>query len=289
MEKNPDVSLRRLNNDIRILPRIKVLNEEFLGSFFPINDSLIQRSEAMHTYDEIKNGTSVIIHGKAGCGKSGVAFELANKLKSEGITYLALRLDRRTPETNAEHYGKILCLSASPMFCLDSISPNNEAVLILDQLDAVRWTNTHSSISLAVCKEIIDEIAHLNKKRAKKLSLVVICRTFDYRNDRGISNLLKAKSDKSSEIEWKEVEIGELDDSTVADIVGSKYESMPSKLKNLLRTPNNLYIWTNIKNKESLSAIKSTSDFVNTWWKELRENYASQGNDVNQLVSLKIE
>ncbi len=287
LEKNPDVSLRKLNNDVRILPRIKVLNEEFLGSFFPINNSLIQRMEAMHIYDDIINETNIIIHGKAGCGKSGVAFELANKLKSDGITYLALRLDRRAPETNAEHYGKILGLSASPVFCLDSISPDNEAVLILDQLDAVRWTSTHSSVSLAVCKEIIDEIAHLNIKRAKKLSLVVICRTFDYRNDRGVSNLLKAKSDNSSKIVWKEVEIGELDDLTVADIVGSKYESIPSKLKDLLRTPNNLYIWTNIKNKESLSAIKSTSDFVNTWWKELRENYVSQGNDVNQLVSLK--
>jgi hypothetical protein len=287
LEKNPDVSLRRLSNDVRILPRIKVVNDEFLGSFFPINDSLIQRPEAMYIYDEIKNGISVIIHGKAGCGKSGIAFDLANKLKSEGITYLALRLDRRTPETNAEHYGKIIGFSASPVFCLDSISPDNEAVLILDQLDAVRWTTAHSSKSLAVCKEIIDEIAHLNIKREKKLSLVVICRTFDYRNDRGISNLLNAKSDKSSEIKWTEVEIGDLDDSTVANIVGSKYESMPSKLKDLLRIPNNLYIWTNIKNKDSLSAIKSTSDFVNTWWKELMKNYDSQGNDVIQLVGLK--
>lgn len=287
LEKNPDISLRRLNNDVRILPRIKVLNEEFLGSFFPINGSLVQRSEVMYIYDEIKNGTSVLIHGKAGCGKSGVAFELANKLKSEGITYLALRLDRRTPETNAEHYGKILGLSASPVFCLDSISPDNEAVLILDQLDAVRWTSAHSSISLAVCKEIIDEITHLNNKRAKRLSLVVVCRTFDYRNDRGISNLLKAKSNNNSEIEWRTVEIGELDDSSVAVIVGSKYESIPLKLKNLLRTPNNLYLWTNIKNEASLSAIRSTSDFVSTWWKELKESYASQGNDVNQLIVLK--
>lgn len=287
LEKIPDISLRRLNNNVRILPRIKVLNEEFLGSFFPINDSLIWRSEVIYTYDEIMNGTSVIIHGKAGCGKSGVAFELANKLKSEGITYLALRLDRRAPETNAEHYGKILGLSASPVFCLDSISPDNEAVLILDQLDAVRWTSAHSSISLAICKEIIDEITHLNKKRAKRLSLVVVCRTFDYRNDRGISTLLKSKSDKNSGIEWKEVEIGELDDPIVADIVGSKYDSLPSKLKDLLRIPNNLYIWTNINNKESLSTIKSTSDLVSIWWKELRERYASQGNDVNQLVGLK--
>ncbi len=287
LERNPDISLRRLNNDIRILPRIKVLNEEFLSSFFPINSSLIQRSEVMYAFDEIMNGTSLIIHGKAGCGKSGVAFELASKLKSEGITYLALRLDRRTPETNAEYYGQILGLSASPMFCLDAISPDNEAVLILDQLDAVRWTSAHSSISLAVCKEIIDEITHLNKQRAKKLSLIVICRTFDYRNDRGISNLLKVKSDKNSVIEWKEVEIDEIDDPIVADIVGSKYESLSSNLKGLLRIPNNLYIWTNINNKESLSTIKSTSDLVSIWWKELRERYALQGNDENQLVGLK--
>ena len=287
LEKNPDVTLRRLNNDVRILPRIKVLNDEFLGSFFPINDSLIQRPEAMYIYDEIMSGASIIVHGKAGCGKSGVAFLLANKLKSEGFTYLALRLDRQTPETNAEHFGKILGLSASPVFCLDSISPDNEAVLILDQLDAVRWTSAHSSRSLTVCKEIIDEIDHLNKGRAKKLSLLVICRTFDFRNDRGISNLFKAKSDKSSAIEWKEFEIGELGDSTVEEVVGAQYLVIPPRLKILLRNPNNLYIWTNIKNKESLSAIKSTSDFVNAWWKELRENYSSQGNDVSQLIGLK--
>jgi hypothetical protein len=35
------------------------------------------------------------------------------------------------------------------------------AVLILDQLDALRWTRSHSANSLGVCKAIVRELRNL--------------------------------------------------------------------------------------------------------------------------------
>lgn len=286
LEKNPSVKLRKLNRDGKLLPRIKVLNKEFSETFSPIAGELMRRTEATEVYERIKEGTSVIIHGRAGCGKSGVVFELANMLENDNVTYLALKLDIRTPSISAEHYGKEVDLPASPVLCLDAISSGNNAVLILDQLDAIRWTVTHAGKALAVCKEMIDELRNVNRRRQRKIALVFVCRTFDYKNDRGISDLLKNETDKTGEIRWKEVEVGEFTDLTVEDIVGDGYKTMPLKLKELLRTPSNLYIWTRVENKNSLSATKSTSDFVSAWWEELRENY-SQQHDVKEIDEIK--
>lgn len=288
LESVADISLRRLNNDDKILPRIKILNEEFLASFSPINNSLIHRSATNECYSEITDGHSYVFHGSAGCGKSGIAYQLASMLKDNRIAYLALKLDRRTPVNSAEHYGKSLGLPASPTFCLDAIAADNKAVLILDQLDAVRWTSAHSSTALDVCKEIIDEIVQLNKTRKKKVSIVVVCRTFDFKNDRGIRKLFEKKTDNTlPSIEWRNKVITELGDEDVKLIIGDTYSGLSTKLKSLLRNPNNLYIWTNIEIKDTVSTIKSTGDLVSAWWSELREKYGISGTDVNQLTILK--
>jgi len=282
-----DISLRQLHRNQRILPRIRRLNEEFLESFTPINKALIPRLEAGDCYSGVENGHSYILHGRAGCGKSGVVYQLARMLDDTDIAYLALRLDRRFPDNSAERYGEGLGLPASPALCLDAIAVDNEAVLILDQLDAVRWTSAHSGTALDVCKEMIDEVAQLNKMRQKKISVVVVCRTFDFKNDRGIQSLFEQKNESNVGIKWNEKLISELDDETVEHIVGDPYVKLSPKLKSLLRNPSNLYIWTNIGGKAAVGSIKTAGDLVEMWWRELRKKSAVIGVSDQQLVTLK--
>lgn len=74
------------------------------------------------------------------------------------------------------------------------------AVIILDQLDALRWTQAHSGEALTICFQIIKELKQINKEREKPISIVFVCRTYDLNNDAAISNLFNDE-------DWKKIEI----------------------------------------------------------------------------------
>lgn len=282
------ISSRQLYKDGRIIPRFEYLNSEFASSFMPINNSIIHRTESDSCYKEILNGTSIIIHGKAGSGKSGCILELLNQLKEDDIVHLALKLDRRIPEHTSEQYGQSLGLRASPIFCLDAVSKDREVVLILDQLDAIRWTNNHSRTALEVCKEMIREANYINKNRKKKIIIAFVCRTFDLKNDRGIKSLFSINEEKKGDyISWKDIIIGEMNDENVRTIVGDAYNGLSKKLQILLGTPSNLYIWSNLEEKARSNTYITSSDLIKQWWEQLRYNCEKMSISTIQLNELK--
>lgn len=286
-DKNqPDSSFRELHRDERIIRRIEYLNTEFDSTFHKINNRFLNRKESEKCYEELLNGNSVVIHGKAGSGKSGSIIELKNRLKKENIVHLALKLDRRVPENSSNNFGKQLELPASPVYCIDTMAKEKEAVLILDQLDAIRWTNSHSSTALEVCKEMINEVKNINMKRDKKLTLVFVCRTFDFQNDNGLKQLFSNMSPDTKKIAWKEIKMSDLNDQTVKEVVGVTYDNLSIKLKTLLKTPSNLYIWSNLEEDRRLNTFKSSIDLISEWWKQLRLNCERLGvssSDINEL------
>ncbi|MED0773813.1 hypothetical protein [Bacillus siamensis] len=287
LESQPDISFRQLHKDERIMPRIEYLNNEFDSAFVKINNSLMHRQESEKCYKELLNGNSVIIHGKAGSGKSGCVIELRNKLKEKNIVHLALKLDRRVPEYSSNNYGDQLGLSASPVFCIDAVSKDKEAVLILDQLDAIRWTNNHSSTALEVCKEMIAEVNNINKERDGKITLVFICRTFDFQNDNGIKQLFSKMNTNYKEDTWKEIIMSDLDNDSVKEVVGETYNNLSTKLKLLLKTPSNLYIWSNLEEERKSNTYISSSDLIKQWWTQLSINCEIMGVFINDLNELK--
>ncbi|MFC3040410.1 hypothetical protein ACFOGI_09080 [Virgibacillus xinjiangensis] len=287
LESQTDISFRQLHKDERIIPRIEYLNAEYDSAFVKINNSLIHRQESEKCYKEFLNGNSIIIHGKAGSGKSGCVIELLNKLKEENIVHLALKLDRRIPRNSSNNYGEQLDLPASPVFCIDAVSKDKEAVLILDQLDAVRWTNNHSSTALEVCKEMIAEVNNINKERDRKIIIVVVCRTFDFQNDNGIKQLFSKVDTNIREDTWKEIIMSDLDNENVKEVVGETYNNLSIKLRALLKTPSNLYIWSNLEEKRQTNTFISSSDLIKQWWMQLSINSEILGISINDLNDLK--
>ncbi|PFB62842.1 hypothetical protein [Bacillus cereus] len=287
LESQPGILFRQLHKDERIMPRIEYLNTEFDSAFVKINNALIHRQESEKCYRELLNGNSVIIHGKAGSGKSGCVIELRNKLKEKNIVHLAIKLDRRVPEYSSNNYGDQLGLSASPVFCIDAVSKDKEAVLILDQLDAIRWTNSHSSTALEVCKEMIAEVNNINKERDRKITLVFICRTFDFHNDNGIKQLFSKVENNNKEDMWKEIMMSDLNNEDVKEIVGETYNNLSTKLRTLLKTPSNLYIWSNLDEKRKSNTYISSSDLIKQWWNQLSINCEIMGVSIADLNTLK--
>lgn len=266
------IKLSNLAYDETILPRIQELNEEFNSFFRPINDEMISREEYKICEDIINKGESVIISGKAGYGKSGIVQLIAENCRNNEIPYIAIKLDKRIPENNTDEWGKKLGLPASISYCLDSISKERKAVIILDQLDALRWTQANSIDSIFVCKQLIEEVERINSKRENKISIILVCRSYDLKYDNNIKSMLNDEKKK-----WNKIEVEKFPDEIVRNIVGEQYENNSKKLNELLQIPSNLYIWCHLDKSKIYDNCFTTNKLIEEWWNQLLD----KSSDVN--------
>lgn len=269
--KEKNIKFKNLPNDERIIPRLLELNQEYKTTFVPLNNGLIKRKEFSICREEIDLGKSLIIHGKAGRGKSGCTVDIINYCQELTIPYLAIKLDKRIPNGTAEMWGKDLGLPASIAHCIHSVSKNERAVIILDQLDALRWTQAHSRDALLVCSHIINQVERLNFERKNNISVVFVCRTYDLDNDNNIKSLFKNNDKKEEGIQWNKVQVNELDEELVKEIAGRRYEQLTNKLKEILRIPSNLYIWQRLDPSKEYAECSTASNLVSEWWGQLSE------------------
>lgn len=274
--KNSGIALRSYNLDDRILPRIDTLNSTYWGTYLPINNYLIHRSATDAVLKEIEGGHSVILCGKAGSGKSGCIQEVIEKLKATHTLYLSIKLDKYTPIASADEFGRSIGLPESPVFCLKSLSAGTSSVLILDQLDSLRWTDKHSAVALDVCKEMIAQVAAINRSKDGSLSIVFVTRTFDYENDAGIKALFTNR-DPEKDIAWKTITVDPLTDNEVEQVVGKQYTLLSSRLKVLLRTPSSLYVWSRLDDNAKTNSISSIDQLLTLWWDQLVQRGVSSG------------
>lgn len=281
------IELRNLISDRRILPRIDELNLEYERCFSKIDGNLIIRNEFSICRKIIESGESVIIHGKAGRGKSGCTVDIINYCKDNKIPYLAIKLDKRVPKGTAEIWGQGLGLPTSIAHCVHSISNNKNAVIILDQLDALRWTQTHSREALMICEQIIGQVTKLNLERRNNISVVFVCRSYDLENDNNISQLFKESETKNNLIKWNKIQIDDLNNEIIRPIIGERYNQLTIKLKEVLRIPSNLYIWKQLDPQKNYAECSSTSHLVSEWWDQLSEKSSMLGLDEIELNKIK--
>lgn len=279
------VSPRVRMGDTRIVPVIHRLNKRFVDSYDPIQGNLFHRESTERLIHEIDAGKSVVLHGKAGVGKSGCVRELINYLESNHIDYLAIQLDKHIPHDFADKYGESLGLPGSPVSCLSAISGSKPCVLILDQLDALRWTAMHSSSALDICKEMIEQARAINKHASGHISVVFSVRTFDYENDAGIQSLFSEEEQDDRESSWSEINVGSLTDDEVKQIVGDEYDKLTGRVKELIRVPSSLYVWLKLDSKRRTNQIASSQEMVRSWWSQIQDNYAAAGHNGDSLAS----
>lgn len=279
------VSPRVRMGDTRIVPVITRLNKRFVDSYDPIQGCLFHRESTERIIHEIDAGKSVVLHGKAGVGKSGCVRELINYLESNHIDYLAIQLDKHIPHDFADKYGESLGLPGSPVSCLSAISGSKPCVLILDQLDALRWTAMHSSTALDICKEMIEQVRAINKHASGHMSVVFSVRTFDYENDAGIQSLFNEEEQEERDSSWSEINVGILTDDEVKQIIGDEYDKLTGRVKELIRVPSSLYVWLKLDSKRRSNQITSSQEMVRSWWSQIQDNYAAAGHNGDSLAS----
>lgn len=140
-------SFKTYPSDPHISSIIATLNNEFDHSIEPylISQQNIQRAEFSNTLDTVNNNPLTIIKADAGVGKSAFLLDLKKHFVRSGAIILPIRLDRRVPEKNLDQFGKDLGFPYSPIACLEKYGQGQEIIILLDQLDALRWTALHSS------------------------------------------------------------------------------------------------------------------------------------------------
>jgi hypothetical protein len=239
---------RQLAHDERVAPGIESLQAQFIESIESdlIAGHLIHRAETDAILNALTESTLVALHGSPGRGKTGVLFELARTCAEREWLCLALRLDRQEPRDTPRRFGLDLGLPESPVRCLAEMAGDRPAVLILDQLDAIRWTSRHSLNAFEVCKSLVREVRSLRSLGAP-ISVVVACRTYDMQNDPEIKNWLASEKAKDGSV----VEIGvePLSNETVASVVesvGHDPTSLSARQAEILRSPQQLAMWVRI-------------------------------------------
>ena len=275
LEKS-DIHPRNMNYDERILPRITELNKNYWDPCPLINGKLIPREATSRIIQRINESGSVILHGKAGCGKSGCLQETIAQLESEHILYLAIKLDKFTPESSADEFGRKLGLPNSPVYCLATLAGESPCVLILDQLDALRWNMNHSAEALSVCKELIGQAESFNKFEGKSISIVFASRTFDLENDSGLKNLFNDERSQNA-LEWEKICVDVFTKNEVIDLIGSSYNNLSSRLQKLLLTPSSLYVWTQLEESRKTNSVSTVHQLMQEWWHQLQEKAETYG------------
>lgn len=281
-----EIILRLKEGDKRIAPRIEEINQEYRENFRALQGTLIYRDEFDDCIKSIENEKSTIISGGAGSGKSGCTEAILNYCEERKIPHIAIKLDQRIPYKNCEIWGKGLGLPSSIAHSLHCTSRNENAVILLDQLDALRWTQANSSEALAVCLELIRQVEYLNYERKKKIIIIFVCRTYDLENDNNIKSLFKKK--ESSEKVWKIIKVGDFKEDVVKDIIGKNYEQLSFKLKRLLRIPSNLYIWQHLEKKEIYGDGLTTSHLIDKWFEQICRKSITMGLQQRTITETKI-
>ena len=246
--KREGLNTRELGGDPTLPGAIEALQDRFDKSIAPslIAGAPIHRPEMDQLISSITKQERphiIFVHGQASAGKSVAVHQMFLSLRAAGVPCLPMRLDIWRPEGHPYEYGRSkLLLPASPASSLRAFAGNRTAVLLLDQLDALRWTSINSHGAWDACAAIIEEAL-----ADTKTTVVVTCRTFDLENDPKIAEWKRSK--KQPEYRVEDVRIGDLPEKAVSDLLSQKdvkFASLPIRQQQLLRQPGPLALWWHI-------------------------------------------
>ncbi len=205
-----------------------------------------------------------IITGKAGVGKTGCVVEFVEAVQARNIPVLAFRLDRLGPVSTTAELGQQLGLEESPTLVLAAAAAGPEAVLVIDQLDAVGTTSGRITNFLDAVEDLLAEARGLRGRLA--LHVVLVCREFDWENDHRLRQLLPKEHAKVEVTEFSADEAKRLLSDSGFDIA----RFLPRQLS-LLRLPQNLSLFLDSNfDCSQVPKFDTAKDLFDRYWEEKR-------------------
>ncbi|MDH2540481.1 hypothetical protein QDR66_08065 [Acinetobacter baumannii] len=287
-------SFRPYPSDPHTASVIATLNEEFDQSIEPylISKNNIHRTEFTAAVNTVQNSPITLIKADAGVGKSAFLLDLKKHFLQSGAIVLPIRLDRRVPEKNINQFGEDLGFPCSPIYCLEKYSQGQEVVVVLDQLDALRWTALHSSNALDICIKMVKEILLLCQHASANIKIIMATRNFELEDDVRLKNWISGLDNDVKQIELKLFESDQIKPyvSQFED-----YDHLSNEQKNILKIPLWLGIYIDLAN-ELGCAPKFTTKldlikfFIDDRFKQLTESHsistANSEDFFNEIINL---
>ncbi|MDV5174163.1 hypothetical protein QM090_08460 [Acinetobacter baumannii] len=273
---------------------IATLNDEFDRSIEPylISQQNIQRAEFNTTLNTVNNNPITIVKADAGVGKSAFLLDLKKHFVRSGTIVLPIRLDRRVPKKNLDQFGKDLGFPYSPIACLEKYGQGQEIIILLDQLDALRWTALHSSNALDICIKMVKEILLLRQYAHTNIKIIMATRNFELEDDVRLRNWI---SELNSDVKQMELKLFEPDQIKPYVSQFEDYDQLSNEQQNILKIPLWLGIYMDLANDlgcapkftTKLDLIKS---FIDDRFKQLTDSHgistANSENFFNEVINL---
>ena len=217
--------------------------------------------------------TDCILTGKAGSGKTACVVQVVDRLREQGLPAMALRLDRIPPSalTTAD-LGDHLGLEESPAWVLAAAAEVAErsGVLVVDQLDAVSTMSGRSSAAFDLVEGLLDEVRGLRDR--VPIHTVVVCRTFDWKNDAGLRRLVP---DSNPQVEATGFNVDEIE--PILARVGFDVGSFRKRQLELLCLPQNLSLFFECEFHETYTpTFSSSKDLFDRYWNVKRRTVRAQ-------------
>lgn len=286
--------------------------------------TLIPRAASEDAITRIDLGTDLVfVRGIAGSGKSGVALEIVQKLRSQGRAVLPFSLAtvERSHRSLREFAVRELGLADTVSRTLTAAVGKERAVLLIDQLDAVRWGSAHSSSAWELARDLMEEVLG----HRSQVGVIVCCRGFDLETDRSIrswrdhvatagiraeqrlyrpasSELGLGRSEpmgssgsqerrrdpEPAPIKIAEVEVGHLSETQVLKALreAGANEAVDEPQLALLRRVHHLQMWLSIAaSREHTAPLADRRTLLDAFWRSRRDAMAAAG--IRDPVSLE--
>lgn len=211
----------------------------------------------------------LLVHGKAGSGKSTIAADALRELISVGWSAAVVRMDTADPVLQtAAALGRAFDLPGSPAVLLAGVADDSPAVLLVDQLDAVSTYSGRMPDSYDAVAELLDQVASL-----PNIKVVLAVRTADLKADSRIRSLLADES---------RVETLKIGDLALEDVRTALKRSsidmvmLSQATLELLRVPLHLAIFSSLSSGSQTAPYRTLSDLYERFTDELRRDLGRQ-------------
>jgi hypothetical protein len=222
----------------------------------------IDRSETDQLYNWILNDLQAnetpiaILAGDAGSGKSVIFKDLFNKLVSNNIPVLGIKADRLVVR-NIQELNEELELGDTIESIFISLSKlNQKFVLLVDQIDALSQSLSSDRKPLNTYHRMIQRLSHLQNIR-----IVISCRIYDLDYDPLLKDYKSKKKILTSLLSIEDVE-------KVMRELNILLPQHSEKIKNFLRIPLHLQLFTKLSNPEKMGETITLQSLYDEIWTE---------------------
>lgn len=253
-----------LDRDAKVVRLVADSADAYLARLRPlyIGGQELHRAEADTATGHLDGGRRTILAGAAGAGKSVVAGQVVAIARQRHWPVFVVSADRLPDAATTTQLGMELGLPESPAAVLAAVAAGGDALLVIDQLDAVSVTSGRHPERLGLISDLLREARSYPRLRA-----LLACRQFDIDNDRALRAL-------THEDDAAVVSVSNLDEAQIRQLLGDAglATAVPAPLMRLLAVPLHLalYVELALAGVSDLASARTLTQLYDRYWNAKR-------------------